>query len=85
MKTTAELYGIEPQTLKGLPYEKALEEKFIGAQVMMKKYRKNAEKEKVRFGRKYTQWMKKYKASEEAMDFTLKLIDELNGEEIRCI
>ena len=77
MKTTHELYGIDPKTLRFMPYGEALEAKVIGAEESMKKYSFKA-KAFIKNEKKYKCFTSKYEASKDAKNHTLKLLKELD-------
>lgn len=77
MKSTYSLYNLDPSDLIGMPYEKALEKKIVGADFAMRQYKSFAEKERL-FSNEYKEWLKKYEASRKARDFTLEQLAELN-------
>jgi len=82
MKTTLELYGIDPTTLRNMKYEEALKAKVKGAKKLLEQEIRSTEK-MLKSGKEsredLMQCFYRQKIFIKAVDFNEKLIDELDN------
>lgn len=78
MKSTLELYNIDPSSIADIPYKDALNRKIAGARFAMRKYRALADEIRNKNSHEYFDLRDKYLASEKALNHTQYLIDEIN-------
>jgi len=77
IKSTSDLYGIEPRELKDMLYVDALKHKCKGAKAMMALYRHMASQMNDKTSQGYRYYLNRYKQSEEALLFTRELLAEM--------